>query len=68
MAKTDPDAGARGISVFIVPKDAEGLTIGKFEHKMGMRGSATCELSFDNIRIPEWPTASAERVWASRSP
>ena len=53
MAKTDPDAGARGISVFIVPKDAEGLTIGKFEHKMGMRGSATCELSFDNIRIPE---------------
>ena len=53
MAKTDPDAGAKGISVFIVPKDAEGLTIGKFEHKMGMRGSATCELSFDNIRIPE---------------
>ena len=53
MAKTDPEAGARGISVFIVPKDAEGLTIGKFEHKMGMRGSATCELSFDNIRIPE---------------
>lgn len=49
----DPDAGAKGISVFIVPKDAEGLTIGKFEHKMGMRGSATCELSFDNIRIPE---------------
>ncbi|MCF0137772.1 MAG: acyl-CoA dehydrogenase family protein [Oscillospiraceae bacterium] len=53
MAKTDPNAGAKGISVFIVPKDAEGLTIGKFEHKMGMRGSATCELSFDNIRIPE---------------
>ena len=53
MAKTDPDAGAKGISVFIVPKDTEGLTIGKFEHKMGMRGSATCELSFDNIRIPE---------------
>ena len=53
MAKTDPDAGAKGISVFIVPKDAEGLTIGKFEHKMGMRGSATCELSFNNIHIPE---------------
>ncbi len=52
MAKTDPEAGAKGISVFIVPKDAEGLTVGKFEHKMGMRGSATCELSFDNIKLP----------------
>ena len=53
MAKTDPDAGSKGISVFIIPKDAEGLSIGKFEHKMGMRGSATCELSFNNIHIPE---------------
>lgn len=52
MAKTDPEAGARGISTFIVPKDAEGLTVGKFESKMGMRGSATCELSFDNIKLP----------------
>lgn len=52
MAKTDPDAGNKGISVFVVPKDAEGLTVGKFEAKMGMRGSATCELSFDNIKLP----------------
>ncbi len=52
MAKTDPEAGAKGISVFVVPKDAEGLTVGKFEHKMGMCGSATCELSFDNIKLP----------------
>ena len=52
MAKTDPEAGNKGISVFIVPKEAEGLTIGKFEKKMGMRGSGTCELSFDNIRLP----------------
>ena len=52
LAKTDPDAGSKGISAFIVPKDAEGLTIGKFEDKMGMRGSATCELSFDNIHLP----------------
>lgn len=60
MAKTDPDAGAKGISVFIVPKDAEGLTVGKFEHKMGMRGSATCELSFDNIRLPADALVGAE--------
>ena len=52
MAKTDPEAGNKGISVFVVPKDAEGLTIGKFEKKMGMRGTGTCELSFDNIKIP----------------
>ncbi|MEG1632492.1 MAG: acyl-CoA dehydrogenase family protein [Oscillospiraceae bacterium] len=52
MAKTDVSAGAKGISVFIVPKEAEGLTIGKFEEKMGLRGSATCELSFDNIHLP----------------
>ena len=53
LAKTDPDAGSRGISAFIVPKDATGLTVGKFEDKMGMRGSATCELSFDNILLPD---------------
>ena len=52
MAKTDPAAGNKGISVFIVPKEAEGLTVGKFEKKMGMRGTGTCELSFDNIHIP----------------
>lgn len=52
MAKTDPAAGNKGISVFIIPKDAEGLTVGKFEKKMGMRGTGTCELSFDNIHIP----------------
>lgn len=52
MAKTDPEAGNKGITVFIVPKEAEGLTVGKFEKKMGMRGTGTCELSFDNIRIP----------------
>lgn len=52
MAKTDPDAGAKGISVFMVPKTVEGLSIGKFEKKMGIRGSATCELSFNNIHLP----------------
>ena len=60
MAKTDPEAGAHGISVFVVPKDAEGLTIGKFEKKMGMRGTATCELSFDNIKLPADALIGAE--------
>lgn len=52
LAKSDPEAGHKGISAFILPKDAEGLTVGKFEDKMGMRGTATCELSFDNIKLP----------------
>ncbi|MEE0205102.1 MAG: hypothetical protein UEE32_07130, partial [Oscillospiraceae bacterium] len=39
------------ISAFILPKDAEWLTIGKFEDKMGMRVFATCELGVDNIHL-----------------
>lgn len=60
MAKTDPEAGNKGISVFVVPKEAEGLTVGKFEKKMGMRGTGTCELSFDNIKIPAEDRVGAE--------
>lgn len=52
LALTDPSAGTHGISAFILPKDTEGLTVGKFEKKMGMRGTATCELAFDNIHLP----------------
>lgn len=53
LAMTDPDQGTSGISAFIVPKEAEGLAIGKFEEKFGVRGSATCELAFDNIKLPK---------------
>ena len=52
LAKSDPAAGTKGISAVIVPKDAPGLTVGRFEEKMGMRGSPTCEISFDNVRLP----------------
>ncbi len=52
LAKTDPDAGAKGISAFIIPKETPGLIIAKHEKKMGMRGSSTCALSFDNIQLP----------------
>ena len=53
LALTDPEQGTRGISAFIMPKEVEGLSIGKFEKKMGVRGSATCELAFDNIKLPK---------------
>lgn len=51
LAKTDPELGNKGISAFIVEGGVEGLTIGKKEDKMGMRGTSTTELSFDNIKL-----------------
>lgn len=52
IAKTAPEAGARGISAFIVPASSIGLKVGSFERKMGMRGATTCKLEFDNIQLP----------------
>ncbi len=66
LAKTDPDAGNKGISAFIVPKDAEGLTIGKFEDKMGMRGSATCELILRQHPPARRRPPGLPPAWASR--
>lgn len=60
LAMTDASKGARGISAFILPKTSEGLMIGKFEKKMGIRGSATCELAFDNIHLPASALLGAE--------
>lgn len=46
------DPGARGISAFILERDMPGLVIGKCEDKMGLRGSHTVTLSFENLRVP----------------
>jgi len=53
MAMTDPSQGTRGITAFILERDMPGFTIGKKEKKMGIRGSATCELIFDDVRVPK---------------
>lgn len=53
MAMTDKSVGTKGISAFIVEKDFEGFSIGKKELKLGIRGSATCELIFDNVKVPK---------------
>jgi alkylation response protein AidB-like acyl-CoA dehydrogenase len=53
MAKTDKDKGAKGISAFIVEKDTPGFKIGQLENKLGLRGSHTAELIFENCRIPK---------------
>jgi len=53
MAMTDKSQGTRGISAFIVEEGTPGFSIGKKEKKLGIRGSATCELIFENCRIPK---------------
>ena len=52
-AKTDPAAGARGITAFIVEKDFKGYSTAQKLDKLGMRGSNTCELVFDDCEVPE---------------
>ena len=51
-AKTDPAAGAKGISAFIVEAGAPGFTTAQKLDKLGMRGSSTCELVFDHCAVP----------------
>ena len=53
MAMTDKAMGTRGISAFIVEAGTPGFSIGKKEKKLGIRGSSTCELIFENCRIPK---------------
>ncbi|MFC0272437.1 acyl-CoA dehydrogenase [Metabacillus herbersteinensis] len=52
FASTNPSKGSRGISAFIVEKDTPGLIIGKDEHKMGLYGSRTVQLSFEDAKVP----------------
>ena len=51
-AKTEPDAGSRGITAFIVERDSPGFTRAQKLDKLGMRGSNTCELVFQDCEVP----------------
>ncbi|MGB4242377.1 MAG: acyl-CoA dehydrogenase family protein [Dethiobacteria bacterium] len=53
MAVTDPSRGARGISAFVVEKEFPGFKVGKIEKKMGLRGSHTSEIIFEDCEVPE---------------
>src|SRR5690242_20679854 len=52
FAKTDPDAGHAGISAFVVEAETPGFEVARVEPKMGIRGSTTGELTFDDARVP----------------
>jgi alkylation response protein AidB-like acyl-CoA dehydrogenase len=52
FASTNPEAGSRGISAFIVERSTPGLVIGKDEHKMGLYGSRTVQLTFEDAKVP----------------
>jgi alkylation response protein AidB-like acyl-CoA dehydrogenase len=52
FATVNPDAGYRGITAFLVERGAPGFTVGKKEDKLGIRASSTCELMFEDCRVP----------------
>ncbi|CAG9212778.1 acyl-CoA dehydrogenase family protein [Burkholderia vietnamiensis] len=52
FAMTDPDAGKRGISAFLVPTDTPGFIVGRPEKKMGIRASDTCPITLENCTLP----------------
>lgn len=53
FANLDPSKGYKGITGFIVEKDFSGFTVGKKEDKLGIRASSTCELIFENCKVPK---------------
>ena len=51
-AKTDPDAGHKGISAFVVPRDTPGVSVMKKEDKLGQRASDTAQIQFEDVEVP----------------
>ena len=52
LARTDPAAGHRGMSIFLVDRDSPGFVVGRKEHKMGQRASQVGALDFDDVKLP----------------
>ncbi len=60
FAVTDPEAGKRGISAFIVPTDTEGYKVTNIENKLGQHASDTCSIAFENCRVHQSQLLGAE--------
>jgi len=60
FAVTDVDAGKRGISCFIVPTNADGYRVASIENKLGQKASDTCQISFEDVRVPATNMLGAE--------
>ncbi|WP_046239566.1 acyl-CoA dehydrogenase family protein, partial [Delftia tsuruhatensis] len=60
FAKTDMEAGARGVSAFIVPRDLPGIQVSAPEKLMGIRGGHAFEVSLDGVRVPASHRLGAE--------
>src|SRR6187200_2150813 len=60
FAVTDPDARSKGISAFVVEKADDGVSFGAPEKKLGIKGSPTCEVYLDQVRIPEFRMIGTE--------
>ena len=54
MAMTDPSKGVRGISAFLADAHAPGCSVVKVEHKLGIRSAHSCQMAYDNYRVPAW--------------
>jgi len=52
MANANPELGYKGITCFVVPAGAEGLTVGRREDKLGIKASSTCPVRLENVRVP----------------
>lgn len=60
FASTDRSRGHRGLSAFVVPRETPGVSSGKKEDKMGQRASETCDVLFEEVRVPEANRLGAE--------
>jgi alkylation response protein AidB-like acyl-CoA dehydrogenase len=54
MAMTEPTQGHRGITAFLVDTHAAGCSVVKVEHKLGIRSAHSCQMAYDNYRLPAW--------------
>jgi alkylation response protein AidB-like acyl-CoA dehydrogenase len=60
FAVTDPEAGKKGISAFVVANDTPGFSVARVEHKLGQKASDSCALAFDDMQVPDDQRIGAE--------